>query len=253
MFWASEAWMLHVASGKANVKIVQPMQLPVDTLLSLKATTTGYEEVEGSGTKLYGHVTSYQDDWWSNYGGNRRGNVNTKPPQYEKVVFEVIGEINSEFGLKDYSYTLGEIVFGQHKGEFVKIYASHMPILRELLDTSTGMFIGETSGTFQEYIQSTGKYRTTHNILPNSVKVNSLKLIADKSQKGDRKLVDGILLTEKEFDKKCKLGCAWCTDLPKFKYAEEVLFNRDGSEFLCENCNTPENRKYFDYDEEKLA
>ncbi len=250
VFFASESWMLTIAAMKAQVSIVTPMQLPVDTLISLRATATGYEEVEGSGATLRGHIPVYET---YTPGGNgwRNNNNNRGPVVWEKVIFEVIGEVNSEY-TKSYSYTLGEVMFGPRKGDSVKVYLSMQPEIRKMLMDGTGFFVGEISCSMTEKSLVTNKFSPLHQIIPSSIKAQPLLRIVDKRSKGERKLVANELMTEKRFTQACAKGCACCTDLPEWEKAEEVLFNKGGTEFLCNNCNTSTNRYWFDIDDEAM-
>lgn len=248
IFWASEAWMLNIAAGKAGVKIIAPIALPENTLVRLRPTITGYEEVEGSGKILRGHTPVYTTT--THHGRNNSTYYNGYNKPKEKVFFDVIGEVNSDYGSRPYVYTSGEIARGSKTGDLVRIFCSTNASIRTLMDGSMELFSGDITNTFEETIKSTGRKRTVHILECHSIKEEKFNSNVHTLPTG-RKLVGKDMMTEKEFDKKVHLGCAWCNTIPKFEEAEKCVFNSDGSEFLCPDCNVVEKRCYFDIEDQQ--
>lgn len=246
IFWASESWMLNVAAGKSGVKIIAPIGLPENTLVRLLPTMDGYKEVEGSGKIIRGHTPVYTTHVYNNRSSNYYNHNRVK----EKVFFDVIGEVNSDYGTRPYVYTTGEIARGPKTGDLVRIFCSTNATVRELMSGSMELFSGDISNTFEETIKGTDRKQTVHILECHSVKKEVFNTNVHTLPTG-RKLVGKSLMTEKDFDKKVSFGCAWCNTIPKFEDSDKITFNSDETEFLCSSCNTPDKRCYFDIDDQQ--
>lgn len=240
IMFASEAWMITIAASKANVKIKEVNMMETNKLFIIKPTNKGYELDKDSGKEVKGYT---QPAYQYTRGSASSYYYDTKPK--EVVFFDVSGEVNSEYGNKDYSYTLGEVASGSKTGDQVRVFCFSNPEARKLMADSTGLFSGEITSSYEDTSRATGRKFTVHIISSQSVRGVNPNTNVHTLPTG-RRLVGKNLMTESEFNRKVHFGCAWCNTIPKFDDCDKMHFNEDGSEFLCPDCNIPEHREYFE-------
>lgn len=251
LFWASEEWMLLVASSASTTRITKLFELPVATLHTFdipRGMGIEFDKVRTRKLELYKApvvVRSnvfHSDNKTSSTTDTKVVALRPAVGKVQKALTEYLKYVEKEIVF--YVGNKSATVHGQpyiqcwleeDEDISVRVFAQEDSPLWKLMMFSTNCF----SGFVKSYGDVGGKYltvdlRTVQEVVPAE---NDL---LPELYPG----FDGELITEQTFDERTKKGCSWCSSHVSVDDADDIAWiSRD--EFICPDC--PEQPEVKDY------
>lgn len=280
VFWASEGWMINVATQKNDIKIGEIKKVEEEKLYSIKIN--GAEIQEGLVVKIEPvvfyrfPVSTYSDgdsNFWRGHSHYHQGHIGNAKPKNGNVV-QLVKKSGKPF-LIDYNrkYMGEDIIFSVigrrrvNKTDFVlceiendewehrpsvRVYVNKGVVLADRLENSVGYFKGKVKG-IAEYGNEVYLTLSHHTIeecdLPPEEKVPGdddgpweVQQVPDKL-KGP----DGKMISFTEWRTATERGCAMCMHYPSIKDHDSIKWF--GEDFFCNGCkDTPFAEEYLQED-----
>ena len=250
LFWASEEWMLLVASNAMRVKIGKIFELPIGTLYTFdipKMSVNEFDKIRTRKIELYKPpVTVFvrqipKDD--------DKKVVNLRPKsetsstksvrpftEYQKYLDREVEFYVGNRATTNYGQSYIQCWLVADEDISVRVFAAEGGPLYRLMMLSTNNF----TGVAKSYGESNGKYLTI-----------DLRTVEEVIPTADDLLPDlypgygGELITEKQFDERTKRGCAWCSAHVGVEDADDIKWISK-NDFICPDCvEQPEVKQYL--------
>src|SRR5690554_6192202 len=256
LFWASEAWMIVVAADRNKVKLGDVKEVPLTTICRFffdrsyapkKTITASFEKFEefippkatttssspawmGAGSRLSGYVPTPKKEIKTEKKEVTKGNLSLSPKDLvgKRLEFTVDGV--STKGSRN--YISGSLVSAPSI-EVQIYYEEDSPAWIDMLACSADtLFEGDM-------LVWSVKDRCL------VVNYNTIQEVEDEEEDEEVFLIHGgKYVTESEWKKLTKKGCAWCADPADINEANSLVWF-DGDEFVCPSCKSNEEVKHY--------
>lgn len=255
LLWASEAWMMEVACRYAEIKLGEIQPLPVGFLHTFDVPTK-FDEVFSKGRVR--RLDMYTRPVYVNNFNNLYGTQQTTTTSTNVVPLNgKAGAFKVKKPFSEYQKWVGKSVLfyvgceGTSSGgqRFIQCWNS------EDEDISIRVFASQDSHDWKRLMASSNYFRGTaksYTAIDNGYLTIDLRtleevVVADTSDTPPEFFLgfENEVLSEVEFDKRTKKGCAWCSSPVFIRDAEDITWiARD--EFICCDCSEqPEVKKYL--------
>lgn len=257
MFWASEAWMLHVALKRVDIKYEEPQQLDTRKLLKVKVPTVmpyAVDKVEAEITdvEFYKEPVVVTNNFWSKVRQEEKESKKSKKANN-------VTSINKLKGVASYSKRyMGEVVNFSCAGLAKKGNLEYLsceivddesaPEIRVFMPTESGLGLDllTSPGTFKGKVKAVTVYGNECYLVCDNRTIEPVEEGGEIVKQGEKDHLPALLsmnftvfggekTNTAEFLRRTSFGCMVCGDIGLVKDADELLWVGK-EDYFCKNC-----------------